>query len=372
MRVTPNQITISRVVLLPFPIMLFFHSGLVGKALALVVFLVLGITDFVDGYLARKYGSTEFGKFLDPISDKIFMAAIYLPLIYLDKLDKIPLWPVAIMFVREFLITELRTIYNFQNANFATSLAGKIKTNVQGFGAAFICLLAFFPLMVPRIVAVLAAVGIAIAGVVWKLKKGQMHIWFKYSIGCFAVAAVLICFLPSDVLIYIIAVGAMAISVYSGAEYLVAGSRELKSYLVKSPIVRTSYILVFCFIIPVGLLALAKVEKQLFFWPILLTLALAFISSGLDNYLSLKKIPYSYSYKWLKLAVQLIFLAWAIHLYFTGASGKPSFLFAILVIASGELVYCLGYIIRHFSQFVEGSRLVSAEEAAKGSKTAGK
>lgn len=378
MRITPNQISVSRVVLLPLPISLFFLSGPVGtgyagKAIALALFLALGLTDFLDGYLARRYGSTEFGKFLDPIADKIFMAAIFMPLLYLD--ERVPLWPVVIMFMREFLITELRTIYNFRGANFTTSIAGKIKMNVQGFGVGIIAMVAFFPPLVSSIVVGLTVIGMGITAIVWKLKKGRLNEWFRYVPAFFAAPFVFVTFFPPEVSIYLLVLCAMLVSVYSGAEYLVKGFGELKAYLAQSPIVRTAYILVSCFIIPTGLLILTGVKSenyQILFWPLLLTLALAFTSSGLDNYLSLKKIPYSYGYKWLKLVVQLAFLSWALHLYLTGETDVKKFLVAVLVIALGELAYFLGYFTRHFSQFVQGTRALSAEEAAKGSEKLGR
>lgn len=366
MRITPNQISISRVILLPVPILIFFQSaGYLGKAIALAIFLALGLTDFLDGYLARRYGSTEFGKFLDPISDKIFMAAIYMPLLHLDV--GVPLWAVIIMFMREFLITELRTIYNFRNANFTTSIAGKLKMNVQGFGVGIIGLIAFFPSWVSRVVVVLTVIGMVIVAIVWKLKKSRLNEWLIYVPSFFLATLVLIMFLPQRISIYLLVLCAMLVSVYSGAEYLVKGLGELKAYLAQSPLARASYIVVSCFMIPTGLLILTGVKSQVIFWTLLLTFALAFTSSGLDNYLSLKKIPYSYGYKWLKLLVQLAFLSWALYLYFTDVTEAKKILIAVLGIAFCELAYFLGYFVRHFSQFIEGTRALSAEEAAKGS-----
>jgi len=364
MLVTPNQLSISRVVLVPVPIVLFFYGGLVGKAVALMIFLLLGLTDFLDGYLARKYGSTEFGKFLDPISDKIFMAAIYLPLLHLEV---IPLWPVAIMFIREFLITELRTIYNFRDAQFTTSAAGKMKMNLQGFGAAAIVLVAFFGPIVPKVVTGVTALGILSASLVWKLKRGRTHVWFRYGIVISMFIFALIAALPANASIYLLVLTAMLISVYSGGEYLIGGWRELVAHLSESPTVRSAYIIASCLVVPMGLLILVKVGSLLLFWPVLLTLALAFTSGGLDNYLSLKRVPYSYGYKWLKLAFQLVFLGWAIYLYSQGAVGDWRFPVAVFAVASGELIYGLGYVIKHFPAFKEGSRFLTAEEAAKGS-----
>jgi cardiolipin synthase (CMP-forming) len=76
--------------------------------LALILGTLIGCTDFVDGYLARKHGPTVLGGLLDPIADKVFIAFVYLPL---ADLGTVPAWAVALMFVREFLVTALRSAY---------------------------------------------------------------------------------------------------------------------------------------------------------------------------------------------------------------------------------------------------------------------
>ena len=89
---------------------------------------VMASTDFVDGMLARKYGPTELGGLLDPIADKVFVALTYLPLV---DIDYFPATVVAVMFVREFIVTALRSAYLQRDIHFRTSYLSKVKTWVQ-------------------------------------------------------------------------------------------------------------------------------------------------------------------------------------------------------------------------------------------------
>src|SRR5262245_19113939 len=99
--ITANQVTLLRLALIPLPCWL-LYQGHVGKVAAVTLGTLIGCTDFVDGYLARKYGPTVLGGLMDPIADKVFTAIVFIPAV---DLGWVPAWLVALLLVREFLIT---------------------------------------------------------------------------------------------------------------------------------------------------------------------------------------------------------------------------------------------------------------------------
>jgi CDP-diacylglycerol--glycerol-3-phosphate 3-phosphatidyltransferase len=99
------------------------------KWVALVIFLIASITDFFDGYLARKWNMiTDYGKIMDPLADKMLITGA---LVAFVEFKFIPAWTVVIILAREFLITGLRTLLAEQGEVMGAGLLGKIKTNVQ-------------------------------------------------------------------------------------------------------------------------------------------------------------------------------------------------------------------------------------------------
>src|SRR5581483_5239584 len=106
MRITANQVTSLRLALTPIPCWL-LYQGVHGQFAALVFATLLGCTDFVDGYLARKHGPTVLGGLMDPIADKVFIAITFLPAV---DLGWCPPWLVAALFAREFVVTAARSL----------------------------------------------------------------------------------------------------------------------------------------------------------------------------------------------------------------------------------------------------------------------
>ena len=106
----PNKLTVVRMVLVPFFVasLLLSGSNETLKWVALVLFVVASLTDFLDGYIARKYNLiTNFGKFMDPLADKILTIS---GMICLIELGRIPSWIVVIIVAREFIISGFRLI----------------------------------------------------------------------------------------------------------------------------------------------------------------------------------------------------------------------------------------------------------------------
>ena len=132
----PNRLTILRIVLTFVFMFLLFSPGLPGKALALVVFIIACLTDFYDGYIARKYNLiTDLGKLLDPIADKILVIAAFLAFV---EMGIIPAWMVVVIIFRELVITGIRIIGVSKGKVLAASMAGKHKTVSQMVSIFFI------------------------------------------------------------------------------------------------------------------------------------------------------------------------------------------------------------------------------------------
>ncbi|HIR31049.1 MAG TPA: CDP-diacylglycerol--glycerol-3-phosphate 3-phosphatidyltransferase [Candidatus Faecousia faecavium] len=126
---TASKITLIRVVLIPFYMICMYLSG--GKSgpwmyLALAVFLIASLTDFVDGYIARHYGqTTDFGKFLDPLADKLLVIAA---MAMYCEWGVFPAWALMIVLTREFAVTGLRLIAVQKGNVIAAGWSGKVKT----------------------------------------------------------------------------------------------------------------------------------------------------------------------------------------------------------------------------------------------------
>ena len=120
---TASKITLARVALIPV-FMIFLLLG--WNWVALVVFILASLTDFVDGYVARHYNQvSNFGKFLDPLADKLLVVAALL--IFLQW-GRIPAWMVMVVLTREFAVTGLRLIAVQTGRVIAAGWSGKIKT----------------------------------------------------------------------------------------------------------------------------------------------------------------------------------------------------------------------------------------------------
>ena len=128
----PNKLTTFRVVLIPFFIF-FLMTEMVpySKWIALAIFCIASLTDFFDGYLARKWNMvTNFGKFMDPLADKLLVCSA---IIAFTAMNRMPAWIVIIIVAREFIISGFRLIAAEKGVVIAASYWGKFKTASQMF-----------------------------------------------------------------------------------------------------------------------------------------------------------------------------------------------------------------------------------------------
>ena len=127
----PNKLTVARVVMIPFFVffLLFDPANETFKWIALALFIIASLTDMLDGKIARKYNLiTDFGKFMDPLADKLLVCSAMIGLI---ELGRIPSWIVIVIIAREFVISGFRLIAADNGKVIAASYWGKFKTTFQ-------------------------------------------------------------------------------------------------------------------------------------------------------------------------------------------------------------------------------------------------
>jgi len=137
----PNLLTFARVLMIPAVLYLLSKGGPRDCVWAAMVYALAAITDFVDGYLARKMNLISvLGKFLDPLADKLIVACT---LVWLVSMGRIPAWAVALLLSREITITALRSIASAEGLVIAAGDGGKVKTALQMVG--ILCLIIGYP-----------------------------------------------------------------------------------------------------------------------------------------------------------------------------------------------------------------------------------
>lgn len=136
----PNKLTVLRVIMIPFFVVFMLTD--IGRDysnyIALAIFCVASLTDMLDGKIARKYNLvTNFGKFMDPLADKLLVGSAMICLIPMDKL---PAWIVIVIISREFIISGFRLVASDNGIVIAASYWGKFKTVSQMFMIIFLIL----------------------------------------------------------------------------------------------------------------------------------------------------------------------------------------------------------------------------------------
>lgn len=131
----PNKLTILRVIMIPFFVAALLYDGGANqnmRYLAAALFIIASLTDMLDGKIARKYNLvTNFGKFMDPLADKLLVCSA---LICMIELRELPAWMVIIIISREFIISGFRLVASDNGVVIAASYWGKFKTTFQMIG----------------------------------------------------------------------------------------------------------------------------------------------------------------------------------------------------------------------------------------------
>lgn len=348
MNITANKVTLLRLVLLPLPCALLFGGSWWYRALALFLFIVLGLTDYVDGYLARKQGPTTLGALIDPMADKIFVTALYIPL---ARMDVVPLWMVLLLFIREYTVTELRSIHGSGGVRFRTSELAKYKTTIQMIGGGVIILLDIFradsSVLFPM--ALFVAFTLALTYRTYR-KQG----WLGPRIITFTTLVAWVfamrCIFPHTITISAIMALVVTVTLISGFQYVVHTWRHLGRFLRDrfGPREWASFVGI-SLAFPIIYLS-TLYSREVAVWMIIIILSLEFATGGLNNFLTTLRKSSSYMPQMAK----TLFLNGA------GLVGLLLILFSVpdrtwilnallLFVLAASLAYCLRsfYIHRH-------------------------
>lgn len=143
----PNKLTIFRIILIPFLLIFILFDFIpldiqIRRYIATLIFIVASATDALDGHIARKYNLiTNFGKFMDPLADKLLVTSTMIALISIeDAIVPLKAWVVILIIAREFFMTGFRTIAMEKNVVIAAGNSGKLKTTFQMFMIIFLLL----------------------------------------------------------------------------------------------------------------------------------------------------------------------------------------------------------------------------------------
>ncbi len=222
------MVTVLRIVLMPIPAYL-LYQGTFELFAALIMIIFLGLTDWLDGIMARREGPSVLGGLLDPIADKIFIAAIFLPL---TERGVIPVWMTACIFARDFILTTLRTSLSLRDAPMRTSTLAKFKTATQMIGIGYVLLYLTHsnnPDSVWVWILIIAPIAFPLSLILYRLfKRVKQGPRSRTMAALMTLAVVIRYFLGPELAIYISMWVITAMTVVSGFSYLVDAWSALK------------------------------------------------------------------------------------------------------------------------------------------------
>ncbi len=129
---TPNLLSVFRIATAPVLVWLLVYTGPIAAVAAAAVFLVATISDYLDGYIARSYGSgSTLGKFLDPLADKLVVTTALIMLAAMPRVPRVPAWIVVVLVAREFMVTGIRAVAAAEGKVLAAEELGKYKMVLQ-------------------------------------------------------------------------------------------------------------------------------------------------------------------------------------------------------------------------------------------------
>lgn len=218
MKITANMVTLSRLFLMPFPFAGILFGDEAARWICFVLLVLLGMTDFVDGMLARKYGPTKLGGLLDPAADKVFVAAGFLAL---AGAGWVPAWIIVLVLLREFLIGGLRSAVALRGESVTTSYWAKIKTEWQMVSLGIIFLLEMLPAVWQDVsILVLLAFFGGISLCYWLVLKKSPPEWAIPATYGFIFVTVTQIIWGSGVTIYASMFLILGVTWYSAADYI--------------------------------------------------------------------------------------------------------------------------------------------------------
>ena len=175
----PNKLTLFRIILIPVFMVLLLNFK--WYALAGIVFIVASLTDLADGKIARKYNIvTNFGKFADPLADKLLVSSALIALCALEKLGTsvtLGAWAAFLIIAREFIVTGIRLVAAAEGKVIAAGMSGKIKTTIQMITIIYILFADFLiGLGLPEIFSGILTNVLVIASVIMTIYSGAEYV----------------------------------------------------------------------------------------------------------------------------------------------------------------------------------------------------
>lgn len=170
---TANKLTMLRILLIPVFLVVLYMDFAASRYMALGIFILASLTDFVDGHIARSRGLiTDFGKFMDPLADKMLVMAAML---WFVEVGRMPAWALLIVVVREFAVSGLRLIAVDNGRVIAAAWSGKVKTASTMVG---ICFMLVFPIAwLDTLVTAVIVVTTVYSGVEYFVKNKDVIDW---------------------------------------------------------------------------------------------------------------------------------------------------------------------------------------------------
>jgi CDP-diacylglycerol--glycerol-3-phosphate 3-phosphatidyltransferase len=282
-RVTANQVTVAR--LIPMPLIAWLiYQGETGWWVAIAIALVVGSTDYLDGHLARKHGPTVLGGLLDPLADKVFLAFMYVPL---ADHGLLPASAIALMFVREFLVTAMRSAYAQRDIVFRTSYLAKLKTwvQMQGVGTLMLCALLDRSGAYALLAATLAVPVLAFLGFLVLRRRLYRNLWVASAFMALPLILYAVADARGDLRIFFHGCAWILTTLtwVSGLDYLVGGLRRLRQ---AGGFSRADAVRVVAAVLLPLLLVASLVLGAAPPWAVLALFAVELAVGGLDNLLS--------------------------------------------------------------------------------------
>ena len=148
----PNLLTLSRILVIPLVVALFFIDGDMPRWITLGLYAAACLTDFFDGYIARSMGQiSKLGRFLDPVADKLLVAAVILMLVATGRISGLVVLPALIILIREILVSGLREHLASIAVGVPVSRLAKWKTVIQMFSLGFLIVHDASPAWIPSV-----------------------------------------------------------------------------------------------------------------------------------------------------------------------------------------------------------------------------
>ncbi|NMA24261.1 MAG: CDP-diacylglycerol--glycerol-3-phosphate 3-phosphatidyltransferase [Clostridiales bacterium] len=172
---TANKLTMLRVILIPAFLVVLYIGFEGNQYVALGIFAVACLTDFADGWIARNRGQvTDFGKFMDPLADKVLVVAA---LLWFTQQGLVPAWAALVVIIREFAVQGLRLVAVNRGRVIAAGLSGKIKT-----ASTMVCIILMFLPLPQQIIHICVGIIVVVtlySGVEYFVKNKELLNWTK-------------------------------------------------------------------------------------------------------------------------------------------------------------------------------------------------